>query len=152
MMKTNNWLIWSINLILILAICRVHNDFYGKNDEIAPLKMQISHLEGRIDALSKMKAPVPRNQIMEVTAYTPSKKEGGPRPGYTACQKKARPGWTAAVGENAKHMMGHKIYVEGLGVWHVRDIKGINGIDLCVGTVAKAKEIGKSNRTVAIID
>lgn len=88
---------------------------------------------------------------LRVTAYTPTKEECDSTPKVTALNRKSRPGYSAAAGTDCRHLLGKKVYVSGLGVYHVTDIKPGKGLDLMVGTKKEAKKIGASIKQVNVI-
>lgn len=90
-------------------------------------------------------------QSLKVTAYTACKKECDSTPGITGLNRKSKPGQTAAAGSDCRFLLGHSVYIHGLGVWRVTDIKPGKGIDLMVGTKKQARNIGVSYKIVNVI-
>ena len=89
-----------------------------------------------------------------VTAFTLSKKECGGNIKKTAIGRKPMSGRTAAVSRDMIHLLGHKAYVEGLGVWNLESVskKGLkNTIDLLVATKYQATQIGRKSRRWAVL-
>ena len=89
---------------------------------------------------------------VQVTAYTPSKDETDSTPSLTALNKKSRPGRTAAVGPNLRHLLGKMIYVPGKGTWHITDIKKRDGLDLMLPSKREAKEFGSKTLTIIVLE
>jgi 3D (Asp-Asp-Asp) domain-containing protein len=90
----------------------------------------------------------------EVTAYTARKKETNHDNTNTATMEKPKPGYTCAVSRDLLQWLGGTIYIEGLGVWKVNDLMNkrfTNRIDLCVGTVKYARELGLKELNVVFL-
>ena len=90
----------------------------------------------------------------EVTAYTARKQETNNDNTNTATMEKPKPGYTCAVSRDLLQWLGGTIYIEGLGVWKVNDLMNkrfTNRIDLCVGTVKYARELGLKELNVVFL-
>jgi 3D (Asp-Asp-Asp) domain-containing protein len=97
------------------------------NSEIDFLKKEVSNLESEIGSIRKelleLKEKKKSFMFVEMTAYTACKKECGNNPFQTATGTKTKPGRTAAVSNDLKHLMGKEIIVDGVpGTWIIEDI------------------------------
>jgi 3D (Asp-Asp-Asp) domain-containing protein len=85
--------------------------------------------------------------ILIVTAYTPN--QGGGH-GIGAMGHEVRPGLTAAVSRDLRHLMGQEIHLDGQW-WFVNDLTGPDArrtVDICVEDEATAREWGRQWREV----
>lgn len=89
--------------------------------------------------------------ILIVTAYTPN--QGGGH-GIGAMGHEVRPGLTAAVSRDLRHLLGREIHVA--GHWRfVNDLMGpgvVRAVDLCVEDAATAREWGRRRGEVRVGD
>lgn len=120
------------------------------NREITEKALELRELRKEL-ALEKERHRQMVSLKLRVTAYTPTKEECDSTPKVTALNRKSRPGYSAAAGTDCRHLLGKKVYVSGLGVYHVTDVKPGKGLDLMVGTKKEAKKIGASIKQVNVI-
>lgn len=126
-------LVWGI---MAMAHVKMVREYEAK---IAGLKSQISTFT---------------NLNMTVTAYTASRGECNSDPANTATMSKPVPGYTVAVSRDKLHLLGKKIWVEGMGVYEVTDLMNSrfsNRIDILVGSKETAKEFGVQERRVVLL-
>lgn len=94
------------------------------------------------------------NLNMTVTAYTASVDECNSDPTNTATMSKPVPGYTVAVSRDKLHLLGRRIWVEGMGVYEVTDLMNSrfeNRIDVLMGDKRTAKEFGVQERRVVLL-
>jgi len=91
---------------------------------------------------------------MKVTGFTLTKKECGGNIQKTALMTTPVPGRTAAVSRDLLHLLGKRVYIEGLGVWKVESVASKrlkNTLDLLVPTKGHAMKIGNRKRKVVVL-
>lgn len=63
-----------------------------------------------------------RMLVVDVSAYTNRKQETDGTPNITATMDTVRPEYTVAVSHDLMYLLGHRIYIYGLGVFVVQDL------------------------------
>jgi 3D (Asp-Asp-Asp) domain-containing protein len=89
-----------------------------------------------------------------VTAYTNRVEETNNDPTHTATMTTPIPGLTCAVSRDLICWLGGRIYIEGVGVWHVDDLMNKRyeqSIDLYMGDVNVAKTFGKQTLKIVYL-
>ena len=113
-----------------------NNRFTTLQNEMKCVESELRELRGELESL---KAKTTKTSF-RVTSYFPTKK-------LTATNKKGVVGKTAAVGTDARHLLGKKIWIKGLGVFHATDIMPeLEDIDLML-----TKKITPSMREVRVV-
>ena len=97
-----------------------------------------------------------RGRMLEVdlSAYTARVEECDATPEVTAIMEPPVPGWTVAVSRDMQHMLGARVYIEGIGVRRVNDLMNPRynrRVDLLVPTVAEAKQVGVRNNVKMVV-
>lgn len=80
-----------------------------------------------------------------LTAYTARREETNNDPENTALMQEPVSGWTVAVSRDLIHLLGKRIYIEGIGVRYVNDLMNPrfkNTIDILMPNVRTAREFG----------
>ena len=94
--------------------------------------------------------------IVELTAYTARKEETNNDPGNTAIMEKPISGWTIAVSQDLKHLLGKRVYIRGFGVRRVNDLMNsryTKRVDILVSSVSEARKIGlRKNIKLVILE
>ncbi len=91
---------------------------------------------------------------LKVSAYTNSFKETGNHTNLTANSEQAIPHKTCAVSHDLKYLLGKEVLIDGVGIRRVNDLTAKrfkNKIDLCMGSVGKAKQFGVTHKTVTVL-
>ena len=92
---------------------------------------------------------------VELTAYTARPQETNSDPGNTAIMERPIPGWTIAVSQDLKHLLGKRVYIPGFGVRRVNDLMNVRyskRIDILVGCVSYARQIGLQETEMILIE
>lgn len=99
-----------------------------------------------------------RMLTVTVSAYTNRKKETDDTPNITATMDRVRPEYTVAVSHDLIHLLGHRIYIYGLGVFVVQDLmddRWSMRVDVYFdkSRLARAKAFGlKKNRKLVVLN
>lgn len=92
---------------------------------------------------------------VEISAYTARPQETNDDPQNTTLMQKPVPGWTIAVSQDLKFLLGKRVYIPGHGVRLVNDLMNRRyetTIDILVGNVKQANEIGRTNGEMILIE
>jgi len=92
---------------------------------------------------------------VEVSAYTARPQETNWDFKNTSIMEEPVPGWTMAVSQDLRFLLGKRVYVPGYGVRYVNDLMNIRyekTIDILVGTVGQAREIGRHEGELILIE
>jgi 3D (Asp-Asp-Asp) domain-containing protein len=126
----------------------------GHQEEIIELKeilkkeeLKNAGLEGQNFALKLLLLSYKVNSKIEVTvtAYTARPEETNCDPDNTSFMERPVVGLTVAISRDLSHLKGQRIYIPGFGVRRVNDVmdkRWTRRIDILVGTVEEANEIG----------
>jgi len=126
------------------------NKFQSQKNKIELLETEIQLLNHRIENLSKK-----YSWKVTLTGYTNAQDECNSDNWNTAIMEKPVVGWTVAVSQDLKCLLGKRIYVEGFGVRYVNDLMNkrfTNSIDILVATKKQAiKKIGKRTNVEIVL-
>lgn len=137
---------------------------YHYNGRIAQLEQEkdqidaeyVAQLENLIREKEALKEVVVKSKVIKtgVSAYTASRGETDGDPSKTATMSKPIPGRTCAVSRDLKHLLGKRIYVDGVGVREVNDLmpkRFIKSVDLCVVSKSQALDFGKTDKKIIVL-
>lgn len=135
---------------------KYENEIDKLKSELREEKLHSSGLEGYlIGAITILKGYIVNNEyIVELTAYTARPEETNNDPTNTAIMELPVPGWTIAVSQDLKFLLGKRVYIEGYGIRRVNDLMNsryTNRIDILVGTVSEARKIGLQEDVIMIL-
>jgi len=144
--------------LMLVLVCVNAITVFDANDRqqaaLSEIREEHLHQEETLANLTQLLSEGSAKMNLRVSAYTARTQETDADPKNTAIMVKPKPGWTAAVSRDMVHLLGKKIYVEGLGVRVVNDIMAEDkkmAVDLCVGTVKEAAKVGTSERKVVAL-
>lgn len=89
--------------------------------------------------------------IVTASAYTPMTQH---QSGIAANGSQVKPGITAAVARNMRHLLGKTIHIEGVGVRRVNDLMAArwkDAIDVAVDTRGEANRFGRKKLAIKVI-
>ena len=92
---------------------------------------------------------------VEVSAYTARPEETNNDYKNTAIMEEPKPGWSIAVSQDLRFLLGKRVYIPGYGVRYVNDLMNkryVKTIDILVGTVEEAREIGRHRGELILIE
>lgn len=96
--------------------------------------------------------------VVDVSAYTNREQETDSTPNITCTMDRVRPEYTVAVSHDLMYLLGHRIYIYGLGVFLVQDLMNERWrmkVDVYFdkSRLARAKEFGlKKNRNLVVLN
>ena len=99
--------------------------------------------------------PEPRLFTVTVTAYSPTPDQTWGDPFIGAMGRRVRPGKTLAVSHDLKHLLGSRVYVEGIGYLVAEDLmhpRWENRVDLCLRTRGRAEAFGVKTLDMVVLD
>lgn len=99
--------------------------------------------------------PEPRLFTVTVTAYSPTPDQTWGDPWIGAMGRRVRPGKTLAVSHDLKHLLGSRVYVQGVGYLVAEDLmhpRWENRIDLCLRTRDRAEAFGVKQLDMVVLD
>jgi 3D (Asp-Asp-Asp) domain-containing protein len=100
-------------------------------------------------------SPEPRLFAVTVTAYSPTPDQTWGDPWTGAMGRRVRPGKTLAVSHDLKHLLGSRVYVEGVGYLVAEDLmhpRWENRVDLCLRTRDRAEAFGIKQLNMVVLD
>ena len=92
---------------------------------------------------------------VEISAYTARPQETNWDYKNTSIMEDPIPGWTMAVSPDLFFLLGKRVYIPGYGVRYVNDLMNRRyekTIDILVGTVHQAEEIGRHEGKLILIE
>lgn|GEM_PF-1099636 len=100
-------------------------------------------------------SPEPRLFAVTVTAYSPTRDQTWGDPWTGAMGRRVRPGKTLAVSHDLKHLLGSRVYVQGVGYLVAEDLmhpRWENRVDLCLRTRSRAEAFGIRQLNMVVLD
>lgn len=158
------FIVFSLVFQLQILNSKIHNlkSVVEEQGEILDIKNQnIDSKDQCINALKRENVEINKklkemtSHSVTVTAYTARYQECDATPDKTALMSKVRPGIGAAVSRDLIHLLGKKIYIEGVGVREVDDLMNSrweNKIDILVGSLDYAREFGIKDTKVVVLN
>lgn len=136
------FLVFNYNFIMYLD-----SSLSEKSKEIEDLQPKVDELKRENKSLKLVVESYKSNSTytVDISSYTASENETNSRPDQTSMMESPISGWTIAVSNDLKHLLGKRVYVEGFGVRRVNDLMNNrynSRVDILVGTKKKAREIG----------
>ena len=163
------FLVLALTIMFIVsrdAISKSYNDIKKEVTQIKVMQKQITdvdkNISDKLDSieadLNKLKNTTPRMIKVTTTFYCPAAKGINSDSDHTNTATMTKPisGYTIAISKSLfkKGWLGHKVYVEGWGVFKIEDRmdKSIEGdcIDICIGTKKEAILRGRLHNIVMI--
>ena len=128
-----------------------HTDKFEQNVAGAILSLDDAAVDvrERVKILEDMHKPT----RFTITAYTAARDECDVDPGNTALMEEPKAGWTVAVSADYMHMLGKKVYIEGVGVRRINDLMNpryTKRIDVLVPTKKQARRFGKKENVTVV--
>jgi len=155
MNSNGDWLIvdlivWSMILALAFYFTMVQIE-----DNNTHLEYKITELENQIKQ-NKVEV-IDRLKQLHVTSYSPTKSQCDADPHITASMLPVKEGTIAVSRDlfNDGWVFGRCVYIEGLGVYEIRDLMNkryTNRIDIFRWSKKKALRFGKKNLAVALLN
>lgn len=157
-----------VPFIVVLLVCVINmilfwNLYSQKLESINSLNRENNILKENINNLKEKNNDL-QNKIftyqisnfweVDLTAYTSSIEETNSQPDKTAIMEKPRPGYSIAVSQDLKFLLGKRVYIYGFGVRYVNDLMNKRykkRIDILVNNKKIAKEIGIVNNVKLIL-
>jgi len=97
----------------------------------------------------------PRLFTVTVTAYSPTPDQTWGDPWIGAMGRRVRPGKTLAVSHDLKHLLGSRVYVQGVGYLVAEDLmhpRWENRVDLCLRSRNRAEAFGVKQLDMVVLD
>lgn len=121
---------------------------------------KVKHLEEQSNELNEIitRYEQERMLVVDVSAYTNRVRETDNTPNITATQDKVVAGYTVAVSHDLKYLLGHRVYIYGLGVFVAQDLmddRWTDKVDIYYdkSMLKEALDFGlKKNRSLVVLN
>ena len=150
--------LWITHVIVFDRIPEYKQEINQLKYDLRKEKKYSAGLEGMVIGLSTLLESyrVSSELIVELTAYTARPEETNWDYTNTAIMQEPIPGWTVAVSQDLKYLLGKRVYIEGFGVRYVNDLMNVRytkRVDILVGDLGKARKIGlQKDITMVLIE